>query len=404
MRHLYTLFMPGSLVLLAGLVVLRPEALPTWVLPIIYASPYVIAAAGLFVGWFFDRGRLVFPILLLAVAEAALALFAPDGGASTKNGRIVYNAVAVLLPLNLLALSLLQERGVFIRRAGIKLAAILPQILVVWWLCRPGQRQWAAWLETGLVSDNLLAWIPLAQPAVLAFGIALCLQLVHFLRHRHAFESGFFWSLVTVFLALSWHRVGGPSTGYFATAGLILILGALESSYRMANHDELTGLPGRRALDEELKRLSGNYTIAMVDVDFFKKFNDTYGHHIGDEVLRMVASKLAENTGGGRAFRYGGEEFAMVFPGKSLDEAVPYLEVVRSTVEVTPFAVRSRPRPRKKPAKPKTRAGSGKKVTVTISIGAAERDGRMDAADKVIRAADKALYRAKQQGRNQVWY
>ncbi|MER3423211.1 MAG: GGDEF domain-containing protein, partial [Nitrospiraceae bacterium] len=80
---------------------------------------------------------------------------------------------------------------------------------------------------------------------------------------------------------------------YFAAAGLVLTLAVLQTSYAMAYHDDLTGLPGRRALNETLLKLSGRYTIAMVDVDHFKTFNDQYGHDVGDQVLRMVASHVA---------------------------------------------------------------------------------------------------------------
>lgn len=86
----------------------------------------------------------------------------------------------------------------------------------------------------------------------------------------------------------------------------------------MAYQDELTSLPGRRALKEYLLKLGSEYTIAMFDIDHFKKFNDTHGHDVGDQVLRMVASKLATVSGRGKSFRYGGEEFTLVFSEKSL--------------------------------------------------------------------------------------
>ena len=121
----------------------------------------------------------------------------------------------------------------------------------------------------------------------------------------------------------------------------------------MAYRDQLTGLSARRALNEALQRVGGQYTVAMVDIDHFKKFNDRYGHDIGDQVLRMVAAKLAEVGGGGRAFRYGGEEFTILFPGRAVDESLPYLERIRKAVEETRFTVRGPGRPRRKPKKPR---------------------------------------------------
>jgi diguanylate cyclase (GGDEF)-like protein len=108
----------------------------------------------------------------------------------------------------------------------------------------------------------------------------------------------------------------------------------------MAYRDELTQLPSRRALNESLLKVGDSYTIAMVDVDHFKQFNDTYGHETGDQVLQMIASRLADVSGGGKAFRYGGEEFAVMFPNKLMDEAYPSLEALRKSVEKSTFKVR----------------------------------------------------------------
>ena len=140
----------------------------------------------------------------------------------------------------------------------------------------------------------------------------------------------------------------------------------------------------------------------MVDVDHFKRFNDTYGHDAGDHVLRLVAARLAQASGGGTAYRYGGEEFALVFAGKGAEECLPHLEELRETVETSRFTMRRRFRPRVAKAK----ADKGRKtrpaITITVSIGVAERNHRNANPDQVVQAADKALYRAKEAGRNRV--
>jgi diguanylate cyclase (GGDEF)-like protein len=168
----------------------------------------------------------------------------------------------------------------------------------------------------------------------------------------------------------------------------------------MAYHDELTGLPARRALNEALQRLNDTYTVAMVDVDHFKKFNDTHGHDVGDQVLRMVAERLGRVDGGGRAFRYGGEEFAVLFPGKSAQESAPHLETLRMAVAGATFTLRGKDRPKRKPES-RGRGGGAGKVTVTVSIGAAQARGSA-VPEEVVKAADRALYRAKEGGRNRV--
>lgn len=149
--------------------------------------------------------------------------------------------------------------------------------------------------------------------------------------------------------------------------------------------------------------MGDNYALAMVDVDHFKQFNDTYGHDTGDQVLQMIAARLGDVSGGGKAFRYGGEEFAVVFPSKSIDDAYPSLETVRKKIEATPFRVRGGGDRRKdgnrRKRKDKRRKGKSQ-VQVTVSIGAAACAGEKRPIDDVLRDADKALYRAKNSGRN----
>jgi diguanylate cyclase (GGDEF)-like protein len=183
---------------------------------------------------------------------------------------------------------------------------------------------------------------------------------------------------------------------------LILVAAVAHEAYQMAFRDELTGLPGRRALNERLQRLGRTYVIAMADVDHFKKFNDTHGHDVGDQVLRLVASQLRQIGGGGKAYRYGGEEFTLVFPGKTLEECLPHLEQVRQAVEQYRLHLRD---PQQRPQSDKLgrqrRAGKGaSEVSVTISMGVAERGIQHAAPEEVIKAADQALYNAKSAGRN----
>jgi len=178
----------------------------------------------------------------------------------------------------------------------------------------------------------------------------------------------------------------------------------VQESHRLAFRDELTGLPGRRALDERLRALGPHYVIAMADVDHFKGFNDTHGHDVGDQVLKLVAARLAEGGGGGEAFRYGGEEFCVLYRDKSLKDALPHLERLRASVERYKMAIRSDERPRKQEAGIRRRGDSvpTKILSVTISIGGAEPDGDLLSPTQVLKAADQALYRAKQGGRNRV--
>jgi len=171
----------------------------------------------------------------------------------------------------------------------------------------------------------------------------------------------------------------------------------------MAYVDELTDLPSRRSLNQTLINLGKKYAIAMIDVDHFKKINDTYGHKAGDQVLRMIASRLREISGGAKAFRYGGEEFIAIFPGKGVAEAVPHLEKYRKAIESIPFVVRGKGR-RKSTSKNrgKGKVSPRKRARVTVSIGVAAPDRNLTKPEKVLKAADKRLYKAKKAGRNRL--
>jgi diguanylate cyclase (GGDEF)-like protein len=224
------------------------------------------------------------------------------------------------------------------------------------------------------------------------------------------------------------------SDAYVATAALILGASLIETSYVLAYHDELTGIRGRRAFNESLLSLDQQYAIAIVDIDHFKKFNDTYGHDVGDQVLCMVASRLSHVGGDGHAFRCGGEEFSIVFRNTSAKEAFAHLEELRREIEQSSFHVRGADRRAERSAEPNSnrrasesdrRRAAKKKaslatsskqrelfprpasplpdhLSVTISIGVAEPSTRYRQPEQVIQAADQALYRAKGRGRNRV--
>ncbi len=399
---LFSFFLPGGLLFVTVVIFVHVGAVAQWLPAIVRIYSYVVFSAGVLLGWRFHRSRLVLAVLVLALTDRSLLHFASDSKASTALGQIVYNSVAILLPLNLAVLSLIKERGI-INVSGIwRISLIFLQPLAIALVCHYQHFGICAYLEYSIVEAPFFARISLSQPALLAFGAAFIVLAIGFVQHQGAMESGFFWALVSAFFGLATGRPGTLSTLYFATAGLILIISVIEASYRLAFQDELTRLPTRRALNEALLKLGNRYAVAMLDIDFFKKLNDRHGHDVGDQVLRMVASTLSKVTGGGKAFRYGGEEFTVIFPGKCVDETIPHLEQLRKTVASSGFIIRSRSRPRTKPKNPKAIKRSQKKVSITISIGVAERDERQKDPQEVIKAADKALYRAKKAGRNRI--
>ncbi|MGC8492313.1 MAG: diguanylate cyclase [Syntrophobacteraceae bacterium] len=405
MKSLFSFFVPGGIIFFSA-VALSQKALLLGRLSIVSAAfPLLVLVAGLLLGWRFNRSRLVFALLILGAADRILVHFETGARFSTGPGKLVFFAAAILLPLNFALLSVIKERGIASPSGIRRICFLLAQPAAVFVLWHRFPRTSVVWLERPIIKASFLKFFPVLhvpQVAVLS-GIAGILTLAfRYYRVRGPLESGFLWALAAVYCGLLMKGPGILSTLFFSTGGLILTVSVIEASYVMAFHDELTGLPARRSLNELLLKMGNKYSIAMLDIDFFKKFNDRYGHDVGDEVLRMVASKIAGVNGGGKPFRYGGEEFTVVFPGKSRQDALPHLEQLRSIIQSAGFVIRARNRPRKKPGKPKATKGVQKTVAVTISIGVAERDTKHSSPPEVIKAADKALYRAKKAGRNRV--
>ncbi|KRC73572.1 Response regulator PleD [compost metagenome] len=244
-----------------------------------------------------------------------------------------------------------------------------------------------------------------ALVALLATGLTLTLLL---LRYGRPQQAGQWLGFVCMAWALPRAASHPIELALMSAASLTaLCISLAHEGFHMAFRDELTGLPGRRALNERLQRMGRVYTLAMADVDHFKAFNDTHGHDVGDQVLRMVASQLRRVPGGGHAYRYGGEEFTLVFPGKTAAEAMPHLETVRRAIEAYQMRLRDKPaRPKADQIGQRRRNSRGSRgsrpLRVTVSIGVAERGDALRAPDAVIKAADQALYKAKDGGRNQV--
>jgi len=167
--------------------------------------------------------------------------------------------------------------------------------------------------------------------------------------------------------------------------------------------DELTDIANRRALDERLSHLSGEYAIAMMDIDHFKAFNDNYGHDEGDNVLKLVGGLLSEELGN-KVYRYGGEEFCAVFMGVSAEDAYMFVNKVRRKLEERNFYIRkpNSKRVRTSSSDRKKKKKNGKKVQITISIGLANPNKKAKTVEAVFKLADQALYEAKRKGRNRV--
>ena len=383
---------------IAALVSVRQGFVDPWLPQIERLAPYFILGIGFLLGWRFHRSRLAFVILILMLADRVLYYLGPGGVVDSGNENDIFYAVAILLPLNIALFYFVRERGLLNLQGLIRFLFILVQPLTVYFILRD-KPEIFDYLNKQFVNLPILDKFNMPQFVLFVFGGILLVFWIGSLFSKKPILRGFFWSLLAIAAALHAVRTGSGATFYFSIAGLIIILSVIETAYAMAYHDELTGLPARRSLNTTMQGLGRRYAIAMLDIDFFKKFNDQYGHDVGDQVLCMVASHINRVGGGGKPFRYGGEEFTVVFPGKSKEDVIQELENLRESIAVAQFGLRGKNRPKKAP-KGKKRGKSPKAVSVTISIGVAEPGPNLTKPADVIKAADQALYRAKKKGRN----
>ena len=409
--------------LLPPVAILAATALLLWVGPALppslaglkEAGAYFVLLAAAGMSLWFNRGR-----AFVATASLLLAYFgyrmALDLGAGSFTAKAAYTAAVVLVPLNVLVALLLPERGVSYHGHYRWLFVIAGELMLVAWVASSGRSALSgtAWQE--MFEHWLLRSPPTPLLGRLLFGAAIAVAAWGAWAPTYSKKGGpvsplavgIAGALLAFFVACEWVRSPAVFGVFTAAAGAILVVAMLQESHRLAFNDELTGLPGRRALQEAMAGLGPRYSLAMADVDHFKSFNDTHGHDIGDQVLKLVAARLAEVGGGGRAFRYGGEEFTVLFPDLPLAESLPHLEAIRASVEAYRMAVRGEDRPKAKEAGEKLRSDVDedslppeKMLSVTISIGGAEPAEGM-APTQVLKAADEALYRAKRGGRNRV--
>jgi diguanylate cyclase (GGDEF)-like protein len=355
------------------------QILPPFVAPLANAVALVLALG-------FRRNRAVLILLVLTLSACAWAGY-PAAALSR------HEAVLMFAPWLLLAVAALPERGLLAQRTLLLLALVG---IAVWLTLAAPAHVWAA--LSGSLPLGLLPWSAAAvATALIAIAAGLC--GLRWILRGGPMEAGL--TIVLVCAAIAVVPWGRADTGTLALllAGASAVLAVLYASFRMAFVDTLSGLPNRRALDEALARLSGSFAIAMIDIDHFKRFNDTHGHAAGDLVLRAVATQL-RTIRGGHAFRFGGEEFCVLFGGAHARGAAEVLEDARKRVEQARVRIRSVPNPRRRTQAVKKNEASDARVT--ISIGLAERDAAARSPDEVLKAADRALYRAKAGGRNEL--
>lgn len=351
-----------------------------------------VGAAGL--GLAFTQTRIAFCSLLVATAFGVAAFANPRA----------FLWAGLLLPPSFAVFYRLRERGMWNAYGAARIAvtlllcgflALLPQ-LVSW--------------PSAAVCEPASSWLHL-PPAVLVMAVlALPVLLIPKSYESPALGPWMAMALLFVLTALNcrsagWGDARAPAvlTLFMGGAGFMLLAISVDSAWRRANMDELTQLPARHTLKHRLARLGTAYTVGILDMDHFKRVNDTYGHGVGDQVLRFIASRL-QAAAPGNVYRYGGEEFVIVCEGPCTEDHIAAIERARRAVGAEPFRLRGKDRPRRKPqgSAPTESGARARTLTVTMSAGAAAPRTLEDEPLDVLHEADQALYRAKEQGRNRL--
>ena len=387
----------SALLLSSAAVLALARTLPESVAGAVDAGALIVFGGGALLGLLVRRGRLALGLIVLALSDRALVHL---------DSRAIFDVVAVLLPLNLAVIAWLDEASLHSTRGASRLAVVIVEAGVVGLLQRPGFSPVGAWLDQPLLFPDLREWTVLPQLGLLAFAAALGLVLTRFLVDGRPFAAAAGWAVVASFLALDGTSAGNPVSVHFATAGLLLLVGASWERPRGAHIDEVTGLSGSLGLNKALERLPRHYTLASVEIDDFRAFRDEHGSEAARRMLRRVGDELKKIGGGGRPFYCGAHTFAVLFRRTSSTAATGHLNAVRRRIEAASVDVRipERPRPAGQPASRTDRPTRvvERTVSVTISAGVAEPENGHADPHEVLRAAEAALGRAKEAGQNRV--
>jgi len=371
---------PFLIALVFASLVYYQSKIPNFLLEISPYIFYILSAIVMVISWHFNRNRFLFVLAPLVFIYVGFELLAPS------QATLLYKYVSILYPLHLLVFLLLSERGLFSIWGYLKIAFVLVQIGIVSWFV---QTPSSALLSLFKIKFFLFSSFPLSDIGIsLGVFIVFVIGALILFHHLIIYNATFLFIVLSFYASIYFIKVPyALELGFIAMVLSVLVL-LIREAYRLAFYDELTSLPGRRALIEDMAKLGRKYTLAMCDIDHFKKFNDTYGHDTGDEVLKMVATKLENVSGGGKAYRYGGEEFTLLFPSKEVDESFIHADILRDAIAKAPFMVRNKNKP--------------KKIFINISVGIVQNTSKDKDPFATMKRADNALYKAKEAGRNTV--
>ncbi|NOH83704.1 GGDEF domain-containing protein [Vibrio sp. 03-59-1] len=365
--------------------------------------PYILFAIAIVLCHTFKQGRMAMVSIAMLIAYSVIQLRL-QSSLSTGTTLIELSLLTVLLPVACLFVHAFQDSGVNSKGVAIFTSTLF--LFIVW-----AQLTLNHFNDGGFdnLSESLLFSLPEYSklPVIL---ILYCIAIsgstsIMVLMNNRSIDVVVYSAILLSSTTFIFFDVQYISSTMFSLSGILVIVYVISASHEMAFNDRLTNIPGRQAFDLDTRLLGRKFTMAMLDIDHFKKFNDTYGHDTGDDVLKLVASRLALTGGNAKVYRYGGEEFTLVFKGKTKKQALPYLEELRADIEEYEMVIRNNDgRPTSDDLGVQKRGrGSNKTKTVTVTVSIGVSDSSVTRKhEEVLKFADQALYKAKKKGRNRV--
>ncbi len=355
----------------------------------------VAYTAGFALAWRFRRSRVAAVLLGLFMMDLLLR---PSSSAFQPGEGSIWDASGVLFLFFMPVVAAMRDRGVSSHRGVIQVAIVLAGLAggLLFWAVRP---ELLAWTWRGFLPWDLSV-VGVSDAALVVGLFAVLLTGGLAIVRRHRLDKGFFFIAVMLLLALRGGSDSVESTIYLTMAALMLIVNVMEKLYAFSALDDVTGLPTRRALRREVKDAGSSYALAFVGVDHYNDLYDRYGPDTSDRVIKRVAMHLGKTSVTGRVFRYGNQEFAVLYSGRGRDEVLGDLEMLRADVEDFRFALRP-----KAHANGKSAATNYPAVrwSLTVSVGVAERGekkGLSASYGAIARAARGALHRGQKAGGN----
>lgn len=372
---------------------------------------YTICGISLGLSLWLKQDKSFFLLLLTILAYTLIEYFSNHRFDNNYYTLIAYPLMCLLFPINVYLMTRVKQDDLFLHAFIRKVVVIFGQIFLLYIVTyllpslfgesifKNFQYNLSNLLNHAFVGSQMLS---MPQMGLLSFIVCFALCLWTFRKKSTFLDTAFIGVFTTSFISFYFIYERNISTIFFLAAVTCVLFSLLQISHRMAFLDELTNIPGRRALTNALRQYERHpYTLSIMDIDFFKRLNDSYGHEVGDQGLRMISARLSQYAKSGHIYRYGGEEFVLLFPYKHLEEVLDEIEETRALISNSDFFLRSRTRCDNETENEKYPYLAS--IKITLSAGVAEKVGS-ESSDFVLNMADQALYKAKKTGRNKTVY